>query len=170
MITTGGALGEVAARSSCRCSIPGRAPPRAALGYTMMLLAGLLERAGMLDLGDARDRGAVAAAARWSPQLRGRTCRPQRTSAKQLAWSLLDRLPVIEAAGFLAPVARAGRRSSTRTASPAAAARSCPRRPTTRSSATDSPDVMRDHLYVVFLASSADHPRNRLRARCRPSC
>jgi len=28
----------------------------------------------------------------------------------------------------------------------------------------DNPDVLHDHMYVVFLASSANHPRNSLRA------
>ena len=80
VITTGGPLGDVAAaRDLPLVDVPGRGPPRAAVGYSMALLAGLLERAGMLPLDEAeiaaasrprRDDGGAAAA---------RTCRPSTT-------------------------------------------------------------------------------------------
>src|SRR5687768_14814303 len=51
VITTGGPLGDVATRVDLpRLVYPNDSPPRAAIGYTAMLLCGLLERAGMLDL------------------------------------------------------------------------------------------------------------------------
>src|SRR5690242_3713190 len=54
VITTGGPIGGVAARADLpRLTFPNETPPRAALGYTMLLLAGLLERSGFLDLDDA---------------------------------------------------------------------------------------------------------------------
>src|SRR5262249_10084117 len=105
-ITTGGPIGDVAARVDLpRLTFPNETPPRAALGYTLMLLAGLLERAGFLELAEAEVEGAIAAAngvaTSCAPEVAARS-----NLAKQLAWSLLDRLPVIEGSGFMAAVAR----------------------------------------------------------------
>ena len=105
VITTGGALGDVAKRVELPLlTYPDQTPPRAALGYTLPMLAGLLERAGFLVAGDAEIEAAAEAV---SDVIRD--CGPDRPTesnpAKQLAWSLIDRLPIIEAGGFLSAVA-----------------------------------------------------------------
>lgn len=163
VITTGGPLGDVAARVNLpRLIYPNQTSPRAALGYTLVLLAGLLERAGLIELSEAEVRAAAAAsAAVW------RACEPgvatEGNLAKQLAWTLVDRLPVVEAGGFLAPVATRWKTQFNENAKSAAVAEALPEATHNTVVGYEQPDGLRDHLYVVFLAGSFDHPRNGMR-------
>ena len=95
VITTGGPLGEVARRAGLPLvTFTGAGSPRASVGYSMAILAGLLERTGVLALDEAEIGTGVEAAremvARCDPGV------PTADNpAKQLAWSLVDRLVVI---------------------------------------------------------------------------
>ncbi|HUG47334.1 MAG TPA: bifunctional phosphoglucose/phosphomannose isomerase [Candidatus Limnocylindria bacterium] len=160
VITTGGPLGDVAARVDLpRLIYPDDGAPRAALGYTLVLLAGLLERAGMLELSEAELRAAAVASATVA-----RACGPEVATegnlAKQLAWTLVDRLPVVEAGGFLAPVARRWKAQFNENSKSAAVAEELPEATHNTVVGYKQPDTLRDHLYVVFLTGSFDHPRN----------
>lgn len=165
VVTTGGAIGDVAARVNLpRLIYPDEAPPRASLGYTLGVFSGLLERAGLLDLGadeisaavDASD-GVVGACGPDSPT--------ESNMAKQLAWSLLDRLPVIEGSGPLAAVARRWKTQINENSNSAAMAEELPEATHNTVVGYDQPDVLRDHQYVVFLRGATDHQRNVRRAR-----
>ncbi len=85
--------------------------------------------------------------------------------AKQLAWSLLDRLPVIEGSGFMAAVARRWKTQINENANSAAASEELPEATHNTVVGYEQPETLRDHQYVVFLASPAEAPRNRERAR-----
>jgi glucose/mannose-6-phosphate isomerase len=164
VITTGGPLGDVAARVNLpRLLYPDESMPRAALGYTLMLTCGLLERAGMLDIPEHEIDEAVAATNAVVD-----ACSPDAptggNTAKQLAWTLVDRLPIIEASGFLAAVARRWKTQINENAKSIAAAEELPEATHNAVVGYEQPETLRDHLYVVFLASSSDHPRNSLRA------
>jgi glucose/mannose-6-phosphate isomerase len=165
VITTGGPIGDVAARVQLPRLIYDAAtvPPRASLGYTMSLLVGLLERAGMLAIDDAEVEAAIAASASVVA-----ACAPDKPTesnlAKQLAWSVLDRLPIVEASGPLAAVARRWKTQINENSHSAAAAEELPEAMHNAVVGYDQPDVLRDHQYVVFLSSSSDHPRNAFRA------
>jgi glucose/mannose-6-phosphate isomerase len=87
VITTGGALGDVAGRVQLpMLKYPDRTPPRAALGYTLAMLSGLLERAGMLEVAEHEIDSAIEALADVV-----RDCGPDQPTegnpAKQLAWA-----------------------------------------------------------------------------------
>ncbi|MFI5254429.1 MAG: SIS domain-containing protein [Candidatus Limnocylindrales bacterium] len=141
---------------------PAAGQPRAALGLTMLLLAGLLERAGLLALGDDVIAAAVEAA-----EAAVAACAPavltERNVAKRLAWSLLDRLPIVEAAGFLAPVARRWKTQLNENGKSGAAWEELPEATHNAIVGYAQPALLRDHLFVVLLASGDDHPRNELR-------
>lgn len=163
-ITTGGPLGDVAARVDLpRLVYPSETPPRASLGYTMMALAGLLERAGMLPLADEE----VAAGADAARSV-GRACAVEVATdanlAKQIAWSLLDRLPIVEGAGFLGAVARRWKTQLNENSNSSASAEELPEATHNTVVGYDQPDTLRDHHYVVFLDGSGDNPRNRRRS------
>jgi glucose/mannose-6-phosphate isomerase len=164
VITTGGPLGAVARTASLPLlAFPGGGQPRAAVGYAVTLLAGMLERAGALDLGDAEVEDAAVAAdaalAAFGPGV------PTETNlAKRLAWSLLDRLPVIEASGFLAAVARRWKTQLNENAKTMAAWEELPEANHNTVAGHPQPDPLRDHQLVLFLASTFDHPRNVRRA------
>jgi glucose/mannose-6-phosphate isomerase len=162
-ISTGGALATAAARASMPLlSFPKIGMPRAAVGYSVGLTAGLLERAGHLDLADDEIEAAAAAAekavAAYGPEVPTAGNR-----AKQLAWTFLDRLPIIESAGFLAPVARRWKTQLNENGKTTAAWEELPEATHNTVVGYPHPEDTRDHLFVVFLASSADHPRNRVR-------
>src|SRR4051812_17240974 len=165
VITTGGAIGEVAKAANLpRLLFPNESPPRAALGYTMLLLTGLLERAGFLELDETEVEAAISAATEVTTSCAADV--PATTNlAKQLAWSLLDRFPVIEGSGFMAAVARRWKTQINENSNSAAAAEELPEATHNTVVGYEQPETMRDHQYVVFLASDADLPRNRERAR-----
>jgi glucose/mannose-6-phosphate isomerase len=164
VITTGGPMGDVAARVNLpRLVYSTDAPPRASLGYTLGLLAGLLERAGMLPLTVADVDAAAAASAAVV-----RACAPDVSTetnlAKQLAWSLVDLLPVIEGSGALAAVARRWKTQINENSHSIAAAEELPEAMHNSVVGYDLPDTLRDHQYVVFLRGEADTPRNAYRS------
>lgn len=164
VISTGGPIGDVAARVDLpRLAFPNEAPPRASLGYGLMLLSGLLERAGMLAV-DTAEVDAAIEAARVVASASAAELPTEANMAKQLAWSLLDRLPVIEGSGAMAAVARRWKTQINENSHSAAVAEELPEAMHNTVVGYEQPDDLRDHQYVVFLASPSDHPRNARRA------
>jgi glucose/mannose-6-phosphate isomerase len=164
VITTGGPLAEVARRAGLPLvTFPGAGSPRASVGYSMALLAGLLERAGVLPLEDAE----LAAAVRSATAMAGR-CGPDVPTAdnpaKRLAWSLVDRLVVIAASGALAPVARRWKAQINENGKSIAVLEELPEATHNTVVGFEQPESVRDHLFVVFLEGRSDHPRNDRRA------
>lgn len=165
VITTGGPLGDVAARVDLpRLVYPNETPPRASLGYTMVSLAGLLERAGMLPLADDEVAAGIEAA-RSVEHACAVGVPTDGNLAKQIAWSLLDRLPIVEGSGFLAAVARRWKTQINENSNSTATAEELPEATHNTVVGYDQPDTLRDHHYVVFLEGSGDNPRNGRRAR-----
>jgi glucose/mannose-6-phosphate isomerase len=164
VITTGGALHDVARRASLPLlAFPGGGQPRAAVGYGLVLLAGLLERSGLMTVTEAEVEDAAMAAVATAADC-GPETPTERNHAKQLAWSLVDRLPIVEAAGFLAPVARRWKTQLNENSKTMAVYEELPEATHNTVVGYAQPESLRDHLYVVFLASPSDHPRNSLRA------
>ena len=165
IISTGGTLLEVARRAGLpHLAFPGGGQPRASVGYATTLLAGLLERAGLLELSDAEVEAAAASAdtrvAASAPELPTID-----NEAKRLAWIIVDRQPVIEASGFLGAVARRWKTQLNENGKTSAAWEELPEATHNAVVGYPQPDTLRDHLVVVFLESEGDHERNRLRAR-----
>jgi glucose/mannose-6-phosphate isomerase len=127
-----------------------------------MLLAGLLERAGYLELGDDEVEEAAARA-----EERYAACAAEvpteGNEAKRLAWSLLDRLPVMVGAGHLAPVARRWKTQINENGKSWATWDELPEATHNTVAGLRQPDTLREHLFAVVLASPDDHPRNALR-------
>lgn len=165
IISTGGTLLDVARRASLpHLAFPGGGQPRASVGYAITLLAGLLERAGLLELGDAEVEAAARSAETRVAASVAEVSTPD-NAAKRLAWTIVDRLPVIEAPGFLAPVARRWKTQLNENGKTSAAWEELPEATHNAVVGYAQPDTLKDHLIVVFLESDLDHERNRLRAR-----
>jgi glucose/mannose-6-phosphate isomerase len=165
VISTGGTLLEVARRAGLpHLAFPGGGQPRASVGYAITLLAGLLERAGLLDLTDAEVESAAASA-----DVRVAASAPHiptaDNEAKRLAWAIVDRLPVIEASGFLSAVARRWKTQLNENGKTTASWEELPEATHTAVVGYPQPDTLKDHLIVVFLESDLDHERNLLRGR-----
>lgn len=164
VVTTGGPLREVARRAELpHLVFPGGGQPRAAVGYAVSLLAGVLERTGHLALAaDEMEAAAVAAAATLAaidPAV-ATVANP----AKQLAWELLDRLPLVVGSGAMAAVARRWKTQLNENGKTDAVFDALPEATHNTIVGFDFPADMQDQLCVVFLAGSGDHPRDRLRA------
>ena len=165
VVTTGGPLKGVAEQAGLPlATFPAHGTPRSSVGYSMGLLAGILERAGVLPL-DAAEIGMGVTAAR---EMAAR-CAPlvptAMNPAKQLAWSLVDRYAIVAASGFLAPVARRWKAQLNENGKATAAFEELPEATHNTVVGFEQPESLRDHLFVVFLASTLDHPRNALRAK-----
>jgi glucose/mannose-6-phosphate isomerase len=164
VITTGGPLGDVAARAELPLlRYPANGQPRAGVGYGVSLLAGLLERAGLLELDERQTTDAATAVGAVIE-----TCRPEipseRNQAKELAWSLVDRLPVVEASGFLAPVARRWKTQLNENAKTIASFEELPEATHNSVVGYEHPESLHERTYVVFLSSPSEYARNSLRA------
>lgn len=164
VITAGGPLGMVAEKVSLPLlAFPAGGQARAAVGYSMVLLAGLLERAGVLTLGDDEvEEAAVAgdaALVAWGPDVPTHA-----NDAKQLAWALLDRLPVVTGSGALAAVARRWKTQLNENAKTMAVWDELPEASHNTIVGYPQPETTRDHQLHLFLAAASDHPRDTLRA------
>ncbi|HEX5466985.1 MAG TPA: bifunctional phosphoglucose/phosphomannose isomerase, partial [Candidatus Limnocylindrales bacterium] len=164
VLTTGGPLLEVARQADLPClAFPGGGQPRAAVGYAVGLLAGTLERAARLDLETAEVEAAAtatrAALATFGPE-RVTAVNP----AKQLAWTLVDRLPLVVGSGALAAVARRWKTQLNENGKSAAVFDELPEADHNSVVGFGHPEWQAEQVHAVFLASAVDHPRDRLRA------
>ncbi len=156
-ITTGGPLREAALRGGLPVlEHPGGGQPRASVGQGTMLLAGLLERAGMLELTEA-EVVAAAATARDTVAACAPAIPAVSNPAKRLAFALVDRLPVIEAGGYLAPVAHRWKTQMNENAKSAAAWEELPEATHNAVVGYPHPESLHERMYVVFLKGD-DHP------------
>jgi glucose/mannose-6-phosphate isomerase len=165
VLTAGGALKGVAERAGLPlATFPARGTPRSSLGYSMGLLAGILERAGVLPLDEAEVQSGVASAR----AMAGR-CAPQVPTvdnpAKQLAWSLVDRYALVVGSGFLAPVARRWKAQLNENGKATASFEELPEATHNTVVGFEQPESLRDHLFVVFLTGELEHTRDAARAQ-----
>ncbi len=136
--------------------------PRAAIGYSLMLLLGILWRAGLVrDYGEDLDE-AIAVLEEWQRELRPETP-TVRNPAKRLAGQLIGKLPVVYGAGFLAPVARRWKGQFNENAKQWAIWEEMPELNHNAVVGYGIPDGVREQVYVVMLRSQQDHPRVRAR-------
>ncbi len=105
LIAAGGSLGRQAEADGTpwlRYEQPGQ--PRAALGWSVGLLHELLAAAGLMT--DPDPLGPAVAVLDEMMERLGPGVDTDANPAKQLAWSILGRVPVVYGAGAMAPVAR----------------------------------------------------------------
>ncbi len=164
-VSTGGAMRRVAEAASLPLAVfPDRGSPRASMGWSLGIVAGILERAGVLELDESEIAEGVASARETAAR-----CAPEiptaENPAKQLAWSLVDRFVVIGGAGFLAPVARRWKTQLNENSKAAAVYEELPEATHNTVVGLEQPESLRDHLAVVMLRSELEHPRNALRAQ-----
>jgi glucose/mannose-6-phosphate isomerase len=163
VIAGGGPLVSVAERVSLpllRLPTGGRA--RSVLGSGVALLTGTLERAGVLAVDDDEVE-AAAGNAEAALEACGPDVPTERNAAKQLAWELLDRIPVIMASGALAAVARRWKTQLNENAKTTAFWDELPEASHNTVAGFPRPDPVLDHELVVLLSSPSDHPRTTLR-------
>ncbi len=163
-VTAGGALRNVARAARLPlATFPDRGSPRSSLGWSMAIVAGILQKAGVLELDEAEIESGIAAARGMSAR-----CEPgvptADNPAKRLAWSLMDRFVIITGSSFLAPVARRWKTQLNENSKSSAVVEELPEATHNTVVGLEQPESLRDHLAIVSLRSELEHPRNTLRA------
>jgi glucose/mannose-6-phosphate isomerase len=137
--------------------------PRAAVGFVFMLTLGVLVKLGLVPDPSAEVAGAVAALRAQQPQLRAET--PVTANpAKRLAGQLMERVPLICGAGYLAPVARRWKRQINEVAKALAVCDELPEMDHNSVAGTLYPERLVGKFMALFLRSSLEHPRHARRA------
>ncbi len=158
-VTTGGHLAAQAEREGwLLLRFDDRSTPRAALGYSFTLLLGLLHRMGLLrDYGPDLKEAAAAMEA-WQQELVPEVPTP-RNPAKRMAGQLVDRMPVVYGAGFLAPVARRWKGQFNENAKNWSFWEELPELNHNAVVGYGIPEGILERVSVILLRSSLDHPR-----------
>ncbi|MDP9244045.1 MAG: bifunctional phosphoglucose/phosphomannose isomerase [Chloroflexota bacterium] len=157
VISTGGALGTAAAADGTpylRYESPGQ--PRAAIGFGIGLMHDLLVRAGLIvdpdSLGPAVET-LEAVLERNAPSVE-----TDASPAKQLAWSIFGRIPIIYGAGRMAAVAHRWKTQLNENAKAWAAFEAMPEANHNAIEGSLNPRELSDALYVVELRDPTEEP------------
>ena len=162
-ITTGGELERrTRERGLPLCLYHYRSQPRAALGYSLTLLLGIVQRLGLIEDKSA-DVGQAASVMRYWQQEIGPSVPTGENAAKQLAHRLFRRLPVVYAAEHLSEVARRWKGQFNENAKSWGVFDVLPELNHNSVVGYPSPHDLRQLAHVIMLTSTLNHPRVRLR-------
>lgn len=162
-MTTGGEL----ARRTRELDLPlyqyrYSAQPRAALGYSLVPLLGILQRLGFIGAKSADVIEAVGVMRAWQKEIK-ETVPTADNAAKQLAQRLYQKLPVIYGAEHLSEVARRWKGQCNENAKSWGVFDVFPELNHNTVAGYDTPAGLSTLAHVVILTSSLNHPRLRLR-------
>jgi glucose/mannose-6-phosphate isomerase len=150
VMSTGGKLGAAATRDGTpylRYESPGQ--PRAAIGFGIGLVHELLSRAGLLA--DPDPLGPAVETLEGLLERNAPSVETEASPAKQLAWSIFGRIPVIYGAGLMAPVAHRWKTQMNENAKAWAAFEPMPEANHNAIEGSLNPRELSDALYVVEL-------------------
>jgi glucose/mannose-6-phosphate isomerase len=157
VISTGGALGAAATADGTpylRYESPGQ--PRAAIGFGIGLLHELLSRAGLLI--DPDPLGPAVEALESVLERNAPSVETDASPAKQLAWSIFGRIPIIYGAGCMSPVAHRWKTQMNENAKAWAAFEPMPEANHNAIEGSLNPRELSDALYVVELRDPTEAP------------
>jgi glucose/mannose-6-phosphate isomerase len=136
--------------------------PRAAIGYSFMLIAGVLRAAGLLPL-EGSEVTRAAEAMRSLQREIGPDVPEERNAAKQLARKLHGRVPVVYGAGILSEVARRWKGQFNENSKAWSFFEVMPELNHNAVLGYTNPEDADQRLAVVMLRSKLDHPRVKVR-------
>lgn len=136
--------------------------PRAAIGYSLICIVGILSRAGVATVPYADLQEALAVMRAWQRELTPDI--PEATNAaKQLARRLRGRVPVVYGAGLLSEVARRVKGQINENSKAWGFYEVMPELNHNAVLGYTNPEELRQRLFVLMLRSDYDHPRVRIR-------
>jgi len=157
VITTGGRLASGAKEAGLpllQYKLAGQ--PRAAIGFGVGLVHELVVRAGLLERAD--DLGAAAAALEELLDRMGPSVETAANPAKQLAWAIFGRIPIIYGHGPMAAVAHRWKTQLNENAKAWAAWEQMPEANHNAIEGSLNPRELGDALYVVQVRDRAEPP------------
>ncbi|HEY8476080.1 MAG TPA: bifunctional phosphoglucose/phosphomannose isomerase [Chloroflexota bacterium] len=162
-VTTGGKLADLARqRGFPLLRFQYEAQPRAALGYSFILILGLLQRLGYVA-DKSRDLQDALTVLREQLRLLGPDTPTIENPAKQLARELHGKVAVVYGGGVLAEVARRWKGQLNENSKTWAFFEQFPELNHNAVMGYQFPETTRDRIMVVMLASAFNHPRVGLR-------
>jgi glucose/mannose-6-phosphate isomerase len=163
VITTGGKLAALAQEKGIPwVGFDYQAQPRAALGYSFVLLLGLFSRLGLLRDYAADLEEAIGTMEAWQAEIEP-DVPAARNVAKSLASRLFDRLPVVYGAGLLAAAANRWKTQFNENSKHWAFFEELPELNHNAVVGLSIPRAVRDRVVVLMLRSSYDHQRVQVR-------
>ena len=164
-VTTGGALAERARGWGIPLYLfDYKAQPRAALGYSLFSLLGIVQRLGFVRDKSSDAAEAVAVMRQWQEEIQPAVPSPANL-AKLLAHELYGRLPVVYGAEHLSEVARRWKGQCNENSKSWAVFDVAPELMHNTVAGYPYPSGLRESLFVVVLQGAANHPRVQLRFR-----
>lgn len=163
VITTGGKLAALAKKHGIPIwGFEHQGQPRAAIGLSFMFLLAALMKLGLVSDKSADVAEAVQAMRKQQEALRAHVPTAH-NPAKHLAGQLRDRLGMILASEYLAPVARRWKGQINRVAKSNAVCDELPEMSHNIATGLVHPEALASKHLIIFLRSRHDQPRNRLR-------
>ena len=162
-ITTDGRLARWARESRVPLlTFDYKSQPRAALGYSLVSLIGIVQKLGFIDDKTADLEEAIAVMKALQKEIR-ETVPTAENPAKQLAKRLYGHLPVIYGAGFLAEVAHRWKTQFNENSKGWSFFEALPELNHNAVVGYQFPEELAEKVVVVMLTSSLDHPRHKVR-------
>jgi glucose/mannose-6-phosphate isomerase len=158
-VTTGGELARRARERGVPLYVYGyEAQPRAALGYSLLSLLGVMQYLGFIDDKSSDVAGAVDEMKRWQAEIEPAV--PSSTNvAKSLAKELYSRLPMVYGAEHLAEVARRWKGQFNENAKSWAMFDVAPELTHNSVAGYSCPAGLPEEVFVVVLVAASNHPR-----------
>ena len=138
--------------------------PRAALGYSLVSLIGVVQKLGFIGDKSADLEEAIAVMESLQEEIR-ETVPIAENPAKQLAKRLCGRLPVIYGSGYLAEVAHRWKTQLNENPKAWSFFEQLPELNHNAVLGYQFPPALAEKVVVVMLTSSLDHPRNKVRSQ-----
>jgi len=136
--------------------------PRAALGYSLVSLIGIMQKLGLVGDKTADLEEAIAVMEALQEEIR-ETVPVTENPAKQLAKRLYGHLPVVYGSGYLAEVAHRWKTQFNENAKAWSFFEQLPELNHNAVVGYQFPEELSERILVVMLISSLDHPRNKAR-------
>jgi glucose/mannose-6-phosphate isomerase len=162
-ITTGGKLAQRARELRVPLlTFRYQSQPRAALGYSLVSLLGVVQKLGFIGDKAADLEEAIEVMEALQGEI-GETAPLVRNPAKQLAKRLYGHLPVVYGSGYLTEVAHRWKTQLNENAKAWGFSEQLPELNHNAVVGYQFPEELVERILVVMLVSSLDHPRNRAR-------
>jgi glucose/mannose-6-phosphate isomerase len=157
VVTTGGALGRQASSDGTpHVTYESSAQPRAAVGFGLGIMHELVVRAGLMT--DPDPFGPAVETVESLLERNGPSVETDANPAKQLAWAMFGRVPIVFGAGVMAPVAHRWKTQLNENAKAWATHEPMPEANHNAIEGSLNPRELSDALYVVELREQAEPP------------
>jgi glucose/mannose-6-phosphate isomerase len=164
-VTTGGKVAQRARELKAPLlTFSYQSAPRAALGYSLISLLGVMCKLGLVPDKSAGLDEAIAVMQDWQTEIK-EAVPLEGNAAKQLATKIHGHLPVIYGANYLSEVARRWKGQFNENAKTWSFFEQIPELNHNAVVGYEWPADLAGDIVVIFLSSALDHPRNRVRAQ-----